>query len=141
MTIYTIGYTGRTPEQILGILNEHDATLLDIRYNPRSRVPHWNKGPLSRTFGERYLHVPALGNVNYKGTVEEISIADLPAGTEALRRFHEQNRNVVLMCVCADVSTCHRKVVAEALAKAWGVGFCHLDHADPTAQSASGLFG
>jgi uncharacterized protein (DUF488 family) len=126
MTIYTIGYTGWKPEQILSTLERLDATLLDIRYKPRSRVPQWNKGPLERTLGTRYLHVPELGNVNYKGSVEDILIADLPGGTEVLRRFHQENRNVVLMCVCEDVSTCHRKVVAEAMAKSLGVAVCHL---------------
>jgi len=135
MTIYTIGYTGRTPEQILGILNEHDAILLDIRYNPRSRVPHWNKGPLSRTLGDRYRHVPELGNINYKGTVEQIQINDLPAGIEIVRQFHTHNRNVVLMCVCADVSTCHRKLVAEALGKALGIEICHLERPGDTGQT------
>ena len=45
-TIYTCGYTGRTPAGLRGLAVDHDALVVDIRYSPTSRVPHWREGAL-----------------------------------------------------------------------------------------------
>lgn len=109
--VYTIGYTGRKPESIKEIVTTLGATLLDIRLSPRSRVPHWNEGPLRALLGDRYRHVRALGNVNYKAG-GPIQILDYAAGVAAIL---QHPRPVVLMCACKDVHTCHRGTVANLL--------------------------
>jgi hypothetical protein len=101
------------------------AGLLDIRYAARSRVPHWNKGALQKLLGERYVHVPALGNVRYK-LGPPIEIADYAAGRAAIEacEYHA----VVLLCACADAATCHRSTVGDLL-KADGYEVVEMDAA------------
>lgn len=109
--VYTLGYSGRKPEQLLALLEDLDAVCFDIRLSARSMVPGWNKGPLSRLLGARYVHVPALGNLAYK-TGGPIQIADYAAG-KALIEASE--KPVVLMCGCKDASLCHRSQVGAQL--------------------------
>ena len=55
-----------------------DGVVVDIRFSPRSRIPDWSAGRLQKLLGDRYQHLPALGNRNYKsGAVEFV---DLEAG-------------------------------------------------------------
>jgi uncharacterized protein (DUF488 family) len=65
--LYTFGYSGKQPEELHTLAEQLDALVADIRFSPRSRVPHWNGGSLVRRLGHRYRHLPALGNRNYKG--------------------------------------------------------------------------
>jgi uncharacterized protein (DUF488 family) len=109
--IYTAGYYGRQPEELLALAEERDAIVFDIRIHPASRMPGWSGGRLARFLGERYRHVPELGNRAYKsgGPVE---IADLETG---LAQVLASPRPVILLCACRDFERCHRRVVAEAL--------------------------
>lgn len=108
--IYTIGYTGRKPEEIKQAVRERGAVLLDIRFSPRSRVPQWTKKRLTELLGERYKHVKALGNINYKGG--PIELVDFEAGKAIIDGFEVP---VVLMCACKDQHRCHRTTVAQML--------------------------
>src|SRR5207237_906275 len=66
-TIYTAGYQGMTHDDLEGLLARPSgrALLVDVRFSPRSRAPHWSGSALARRFGADYLHLPALGNRNY----------------------------------------------------------------------------
>jgi uncharacterized protein (DUF488 family) len=108
--IYTTGYAGQDPAALQRWLEALDGVVFDIRFNPQSRKPRWTKAALARRLGARYMHVPALGNRNYKGG--PIALVDLEAG---LAQLAQETRPVVLLCVCGDAATCHRTVVAEAL--------------------------
>jgi hypothetical protein len=79
---------------------------------------------LQDALGARYVHVPALGNANYKGG-GPIAIVDLPGGTEAVRALLAHYPAVVLMCVCSDLEWCHRLPVATALGEVLG---CAVEH-------------
>ena len=81
--IFTFGYLGRSPDDLAAILAERGAMLVDIRFQPRSRVPAWNGGRLAARFGDAYLHLPQLGNRNYR-TGGPVELADYPAGRAAL---------------------------------------------------------
>lgn len=109
--VYTMGYSGRKMGEVEELVEEHEAVLLDIRYSPFSRNPTWSRKSFERTFERRYQHVPALGNVNYKGD-GPIQIQDFDAGLEIIER---SGRPVILMCACRDYTTCHRRVIAERL--------------------------
>lgn len=108
--IYTIGYTGRKPDQLKALAEQLDATVYDIRFSPRSRAPHWNRGRLEAMLGDRYMHIGELGNRNYKAG--PIEIADLDAG---LARIQDHPRPVILMCACKDLAGCHRSVISKHL--------------------------
>ncbi len=112
--IYTFGYQDKRAVDLLGRLEELDAVLCDIRLSPRSRwQPEWNQKQLAALMGDRYLHLPELGNVNYRGD-GPVEIADLSSGLGTIFDL-AATRSVVLMCVCSKLSGCHRETIAEAL--------------------------
>jgi uncharacterized protein (DUF488 family) len=123
--VYTIGYSGRKPAEILEIARDLDATVFDVRFSPRSRVPHWTRGRLEALLGDRYRHVRALGNRNYRGGPTDL--VDFPAGLELIR---ESNRPVILMCACKDPAFCHRSTIAEKLRRA-GMEVTELNESRP----------
>jgi uncharacterized protein (DUF488 family) len=110
--VYTMGYDGRKLQDIAEIARRLDATVFDIRYLARSRNPWFNRGRMQEWLGDRYQRVRDLGNINYKGTFEEIEIVDLEAG---IHRIELSQRAVILLCVCKDYATCHRSVIAAEL--------------------------
>ena len=110
LKVYTIGYSGRKPGQILDLAEELDAIVFDIRFSPRSRIPHWNGSSLSQLLGKRYCHVKAFGNRNYRGG--SIAIVSYNVGKS---KIAASEKAVILMCVCKDAQRCHRTLIAEWL--------------------------
>ena len=123
--IYTFGYGGRKPEELKAAAEELQATVVDVRIVPNTRVPGWSRGPLQAALGERYQHVRALGNVNYKGG-GEIKLVNEPAGLDYVRRLLDRDRNVILLCAESDPVGCHRTYIAGKLAEAGGYEVRHL---------------
>jgi len=130
---YGIGYSGRDPVEIHRLALQLNAVVVDIRLSPRSRKPGWNKGRLSTMLGDRYMHVPELGNVNYKGG--PVLLKDPDVGIAVILR-ELQDRSVILMCVCPSFQKCHRKNIAALLADR-GVRFTEIGNAE-LATTASG---
>lgn len=122
--LYTIGYTGLKIEKLKQWAEDHNALIVDIRLSPRSRAPQWNKGKLSAALGDLYHHIPALGNINYKGG--PIQLKDPTTGIQQVQQLLTGDTNIILMCVCADVTTCHRTPAAELIATATGQTVQHL---------------
>ena len=111
--IYAFGYTGRQLDAIVESIVTADAVLVDIRFNPRSRVPTWNRKALEGRLGDRYRWAgDLLGNRLYK--TDAIEIVDLAPGLDLVAALAE-NRPVALMCVCAQPSGCHRQPILAAL--------------------------
>lgn len=171
-TIYTLGYSGWKIEEIEATLTRLDAVLVDVRMIPRSRwAPQWNGTALHNRLGDRYVWLKEFGNRNYKGTFDQIEIADFPAGEQRLRELAGmpspdpaptssaavpgsapldasldsaalaplsagkaegiaaspvEGKAIILFCGCADVNQCHRKVLADWLARTWGAEVVHL---------------
>jgi activating signal cointegrator 1 len=124
-TIFTYGYQGSTPEQLLGTIKELDAVLVDIRYSPWSPNPRWRKPALQVLVGaDRYLWIQDLGNVNYKSG-GPIRLLWPEAGVEYVRPILGR-RPIVLLCACRDWETCHRRDAAEYLAEALQAPVEHL---------------
>lgn len=123
-TLFTYGYTGSTPDDLRAFAETLDATIADIRYSPRSRVPRWDGRSLAAQFPGRYLSVTALGNANFKGT-GPIKIASPETGLAIVHGLLE-HRSVILLCACTDVALCHRSPVARWLSQQLGVPFEHL---------------
>src|SRR6187549_233569 len=98
-SFYTTGYTGKAVEQLPALLDFHDAVLADIRFAPVSRHLQWTKNYLSLMLKERYRHVAALGNRNYK-TGGAIQIHNLEIG---IRLIQSWEINVILLCACAEL--------------------------------------
>lgn len=87
------------------------ATLVDIRFSPRSRLTQWNGSSLRKRLGSRYVHIGALGNANHRGG--PIRLLDAEAGIAELLAIPGDS---VLLCACRSAATCHRTTVSALLA-------------------------
>jgi uncharacterized protein (DUF488 family) len=142
-TIFTLGYGAQSEHQAARdqLHSLKSATIIDTRCSPRSCFPAWCKAQLSREYRPRYVHIPALGNTNYRSG-GPITLADEQRGLEQARKLLEQ-RDIILLCCCGHVETCHRRVIAERLSRLTGAPVCHLLQASPeqgqhqTAREAS----
>jgi rhodanese-related sulfurtransferase len=109
--LFTTGYTGKKPDDLLALAELNDAVVVDIRKSADSRWPHWKGAALADLLGGRYRHVPQLGNNNYKSG-GQIVIADIEAGARIVLAIRQP---VIMLCACERDAHCHRRVVADAL--------------------------
>lgn len=121
-TLYTYSYSGRAPHELQTLAEKLKAVVVDIRFRPRSRIPDWSGGRLQKLLGDRYRHLPSLGNRNYKGG--PIEFVDLAAGRVEVGELLKQ-QPVILLCICANVHHCHRLPAAEAISARYGVTIEH----------------
>jgi hypothetical protein len=123
--LYTIGYViWESREDIARVVAELGATLVDIRFNPQSRMTEWRRYSLERYFGDRYVWEPGLGNVNYKNQ-GEVQFADWQAGAVHVAALLERGP-VILMCGCAVLKQCHRLDAANRFRDELGCEVKHL---------------
>lgn len=111
--IFATGYTGRDINDLKPLLEHLEAVLVDIRFAPYSQVMFWRKIYLKTLLGERYFHIPNLGNRNFKEK-NKISIQNMQLGIETLLSL---NTNLMLFCVCSEQQECHRRIIIEELKK------------------------
>ena len=112
-TVYSIGYTGYPIATFQAFVDSHDLRVVDVRHRPFSRNAAYNRNALIARLGARYVHVPALGNLNFRGG--PIALVDETAGLEQVRALLSTDP-IALICVCADPQSCHRTVVTDRLA-------------------------
>lgn len=142
-TLYTLGYTGRTPEAFETAGKVYDAVIADIRLSPTSRAHKW-QGYALRVFleskGVEYVHMPDLGNIHYLSPAKGVELRDETRGARELYELL-QRRSVLLMCACADLHSCHRIYVARIMAKRFGVQVYHLDGTDRQSEAPADQMG
>jgi uncharacterized protein (DUF488 family) len=124
---------GWSVEAIKTFLESVNGVAVDVRMVPRSRYAPFNGTAFSRLLRDRYYWLSDFGNVNYKSN-GPIAIADFDKGVERLGPLRTAGKAVVLLCGCADINTCHRKILAERLAQRWGAEVVHLTPPPKTAK-------
>jgi hypothetical protein len=113
--LLTLGYQTTNITELAQLVKDHDALLADIRYRPYSAYPGWRQDSLKTLVGsENYEHVHTLGNVNYRGG--PIQLLRPEAGFKIVQAMLRE-RNVILLCGCYELATCHRLVVASYIAE------------------------
>ena len=128
--VYTWGYHGRVPSDLAAVLDARNAVVMDTRFKPDNAKAGWSRAELAQSF-PGYIHVAGFGNENYRGTSPrartqgETVLADFLAGL-AMVQQQRRHTSVVLICTCAELSKCHRHVVARELA-ASGVATAELN--------------
>lgn len=117
MAVSTLGYADIESERMLqALMVDPHRLLVDIRLMPVSRWrPTWNKTALAAQYGDRYLHLRGLGNVNYKHPEKGIQLLDPDEPLARLRSLLAQGHSLVLLCACKSYATCHRRVVYNLL--------------------------
>jgi uncharacterized protein (DUF488 family) len=141
MTVYTIGHSTRSSEELLALLDEADVKLLaDVRAFPSSRrYPQFNQDALCswlREAGIQYAHMNGLGGRrapvegSRNGGWRERAFqgyADHMASEEFKRALGElqaaaRESPTAIMCAEAVWWRCHRRLIADALVvRGWRV--------------------
>ena len=141
--LYTVGYEKTLLKDVVSTLAAaRVATLIDVRDRPISRRPGFSKRQLAAAIeeaGMRYVHLQALGTPpegrlagrrrewdRFWGIVEE-KLARPEAGL-ALQEAGEiaEAAPSCLLCYEADWQICHRRRIAEILARCHGFAVSHL---------------
>jgi uncharacterized protein (DUF488 family) len=134
MTLYTIGHSTRSLEELLEILNSFSVQrLVDIRTIPRSRKnPQFNREALAKQLpkaGLEYAHEKRLGglrkpkkdsintaweNASFRGYADYMETEDFQEG---LNELIEGSQGAITAIMCAESVPwrCHRSLVADAL--------------------------
>jgi len=149
-SIYTIGHSTRTIEELIDALKAHEIrTLADIRAFPMSRrMPHFNRESLEQTLpaaGITYRWLPALGghrkkirnhspnlalrNDSFRNYADYMLTPEFRAGIDDLLQLAGRSRTA---CMCAErvYFQCHRMLVSDYLV-ARGHEVFHIDGAGP----------
>ena len=138
MEIYTIGFTKKSAEEFFGLLRgAHIAHLIDVRLNNVSQLAGFSKRDDLRYFlrelcGVDYRHEPRLaptegvlrayqrkeiGWLDYERLFRNL-LAERDAAAILPKALFDHP--TVLLCSEPAATRCHRRLVAEYLAAAWG---------------------
>jgi len=149
-TLYTIGHSTRTLDELVAALRAHEIqTLVDIRAFPMSRrLPQFNRDSLEQTLpaaGIRYVWMKGLGGYRKKTLEESPNIAlrndsfrnyadymltpEFEQAMGELLSLAESSRTAY-MCAERLYFRCHRMLVSDWLV-AHGHEVLHIDGAGP----------
>ncbi len=149
-TLYTIGHSTRTIDELISVLRAHDIqTLVDIRAFPMSRrLPHFNREALEvdlQNVGIRYLWMKALGgyrkkiredspntglrNASFRNYADYMLTPEFGATIAELIELAENSRTAY-MCAERMWFQCHRMLVSDWLT-AHGHTVVHIDGEAP----------
>lgn len=131
MTLWTIGYEGRTLPGFLDVLRGAGITALaDVRRTPLSRKKGFSKGTLKKALEEvgiRYEPLPELGiaperrravrTPAQRAALFSAYERELPRHKDELARLRAliRGERVALLCFERDPADCHRSRLSRAL--------------------------
>jgi uncharacterized protein (DUF488 family) len=139
--ILTIGHSNHEERRFLELLERAGVKMLaDVRVNPRSRYPQFNRSALAAVLeasGIGYAHLgeqlggrrtPAEDSPNsgweqewFRGYADHMATPEFAAGLARLEELARVNHSTI-MCAEADWRNCHRQLIADALtARGWRV--------------------
>jgi uncharacterized protein (DUF488 family) len=149
-TLYTIGHSTRTLQELIEVLHAHSIqTLVDIRAFPMSRrLPHLNRELLEKSLPEsgiRYVWMKELGGRRRKSVAESPNVAlrhdsfrnyadymltaEFESAIASLVEMAEHSRTAY-MCAERVYFRCHRMLVSDWLV-AHGHEVLHIDNEKP----------
>lgn len=134
MTVFTIGHSTRSLDELVELLRANDIELVvDVRTAPGSRrVPHFAKSSLGAQLplrGIEYIHLPELGglrkatsgsanagwrNASFRAYADYMQTEAFLAGLNRLMAM-ANGRKLAIMCAEAVPWRCHRSLIADAL--------------------------
>lgn len=132
MKLYTLGPGNRKPEDVFALLPPGDVTIFDVRRSPRSTwQPEYDRPQLESRFGRGYVWAPDLGNAR-GGTADNWRPAwgqqKADERLDSIACFIPIAPGpVVLWCAERRATDCHRRLVAEEIARLLpGLEIIHL---------------
>jgi uncharacterized protein (DUF488 family) len=151
VTLYTVGHSTRSLEELVSALKAHGIeTLVDIRAFPMSRrLPHFNREALEAELskqGIRYVWMKNLGgyrkkvrrdsphtglrNASFRNYADYMLTGEFTEAIEELLKLAEHSRTAY-MCAERVYFHCHRMLVSDWLV-AHGHEVLHIDAEGPT---------
>jgi uncharacterized protein (DUF488 family) len=139
--ILTVGHSNHEEQKFLELVRGAGVELIsDVRANPRSRYPQFNRSALAGTMKAAGIGYAPLGadlggrresqpdSVNtavpegaFRGYADHMATASFRAGLEMLESLALDRRTAV-MCAEGDWRNCHRRLLADVLtARGWRV--------------------
>ena len=147
ISLYTIGYEGKSIDQYMKLLIDNNiSVLVDVRHNPFSMKWGFSKKQLRYVTSEcgiDYVHIPELGIegnlrkdlrsrsdynrlfARYRRTLSQISKVKALQDIQGFLTKRPKRR-VALTCFEKEHTSCHRNFVAEAVASRCKVGIKHI---------------
>jgi len=150
-TLYTIGHSTRTLDELVSALEAHGIeALVDIRAFPKSRrLPHFNREALEVELpkrGIRYVWMKTLGgyrkstkknsphtamrNASFRNYADYMLTEEFGAAMDALLKIAENSRTAY-MCAERVYFHCHRMLISDWLV-AHGHEVFHIDAQGPS---------
>jgi uncharacterized protein (DUF488 family) len=151
VTLYTIGHSTRTLDELIEALHAHEIrTLVDIRAFPASkRMPHFNRESLEVSLpaaGIQYVWIKEMGghrkkilqdspntalrNDSFRNYADHMLTPEFEGAAAEVRKLAEQGRTAV-MCAERVYFHCHRMMVSDYFV-AHGDDVQHIDGTGPT---------
>jgi uncharacterized protein (DUF488 family) len=139
--ILTVGHSNHQDRAFLDLLRAAGVELIaDVRANPRSRYPQFNRSALAGTMKAAGIGYAPLGvelggrrepdpdSVNtalpegpFRGYADHMASEKFQAGLEFLEELARE-RLTAMMCAEADWTRCHRRLIADMLTvRGWRV--------------------
>ena len=114
--IYATHAAGQDVSLLPHALSTLDAMLIDIRFMPPAQPLKWSKNYLKLLIGNKYLHVPTLGNraAEKDGEIRKSAIQNLALG---IKIISELKVNMLLFCSCENQMNCHRHAISREIVK------------------------
>lgn len=145
-TVYTIGHSTRSFEDLVAVLQAHGiTTLVDVRAFPMSRrLPHFNREHLEKALPEAGIHYVwekrlggrrkkirddspniALRNASFRNYADYMLTDEFRAGVNAVLEIASRER-LAIMCAERVYFQCHRMLISDYLT-AHGHEVLHID--------------
>jgi uncharacterized protein (DUF488 family) len=140
--ILTVGHSNHEEREFLDLLRGAAVELVaDVRANPHSRYPQFNRSALAAELIEAGIHYedlgtelggrrqPTGGSPNagwekieaFQGYADHMASLEFDTGVEKLEELARERRTAV-MCAEADWTRCHRRLLSDALTlRGWRV--------------------
>ena len=129
LTIWTIGYSGRTRESFLKLHKDYGIEILvDVRHFPTSKNPDFRRESMEVWLPEngiRYVWLgDLLGGYRRGGYERYMGTPAFREGIERLLQIARQGRTCI-MCMERNPKYCHRRFIAAYL-EAMGIRMVHI---------------
>ncbi|MDA8423295.1 MAG: DUF488 domain-containing protein [Nitrospiraceae bacterium] len=140
-TLFTIGYSNQSIEDLIALLKQHKITALcDVRSAPySSRNPQFNRELLKQTLKSHNIEYVFLGEelgarpkdpscyVEGKAIYEKIAATALfKSGLERVKLGLKKGYTLALMCAEKDPMTCHRTILVCRNLRGQGIDIRHI---------------
>jgi len=129
--MYSIGYGGKTPEELIQRLKEASVSMVvDVRYIPYCGwQPTFSKDNLSKLLKDNYIeysHERILGNRTKD--IKKFMLGQTVKGklTELYNITKNTGWKITILCSEKDYKKCHRKILSTWLEQEHGMQMIHL---------------